>query len=85
MLAACSSRAGAGACCACYSPHCRPPLPTRLTITPPSPHHTSPAFPRCQVYTIYSILFIVFVILIIVTAFITVALTYFQLAVEDHR
>ena len=42
---------------------------------------------RCpaQVYTIYSILFIVFIILIIVTAFITVALTYFQLAVEDHR
>jgi hypothetical protein len=37
------------------------------------------------VYTIYSILFIVFIILIIVTAFITVALTYFQLAVEDHR
>eukprot|EP00877_Chromochloris_zofingiensis_P003452 jgi/Chrzof1/13107/Cz07g20050.t1 len=38
-----------------------------------------------KVYTIYSILFIVFIILIIVTAFITVALTYFQLAVEDHR
>lgn len=38
-----------------------------------------------QVYTIYSILFIVFIILVIVTAFITVALTYFQLAVEDHR
>ena len=38
-----------------------------------------------KVYTIYSILFIVFLILIIVTAFITVALTYFQLAVEDHR
>jgi hypothetical protein len=37
------------------------------------------------VYTIYSILFIVFIILLIVTAFITVALTYFQLAVEDHR
>lgn len=36
-------------------------------------------------YTIYSILFIVFIILLIVTAFITVALTYFQLAVEDHR
>ena len=36
-------------------------------------------------YTIYSILTIVFLILIIVTAFITVALTYFQLAVEDHR
>ena len=40
---------------------------------------------QTQVYTIYSILFIVFIILIIVTAFITVALTYFQLAVEDHR
>ena len=38
-----------------------------------------------QVYTIYSILFIVFCILVIVTAFITVALTYFQLAAEDHR
>jgi hypothetical protein len=38
-----------------------------------------------QNYTIYSILFIVFIILIIVTAFICVALTYFQLAVEDHR
>ncbi len=38
-----------------------------------------------QVYTIYSILSIVFVILVIVTAFITIALTYFQLAVEDHR
>lgn len=38
-----------------------------------------------KVYTIYSILFIVFLILIVVTAFITVALTYFQLAVEDHR
>uniref|UniRef100_A0A1D1XZ19 Transmembrane 9 superfamily member n=1 Tax=Anthurium amnicola TaxID=1678845 RepID=A0A1D1XZ19_9ARAE len=38
-----------------------------------------------KIYTIYSILFIVFIILIIVTAFITVALTYFQLAVEDHE
>jgi hypothetical protein len=37
-----------------------------------------------KVYTIYSILFIVFIILIIVTAFICVALTYFQLAAEDH-
>ena len=36
-------------------------------------------------YTIYSILAIVFVILVIVTAFITIALTYFQLAVEDHH
>ncbi|XP_051140217.1 transmembrane 9 superfamily member 3-like [Andrographis paniculata] len=38
-----------------------------------------------RIYTIYSILFIVFVILLIVTAFITVALTYFQLAAEDHE
>ncbi|KAL1348553.1 hypothetical protein HN51_024520 [Arachis hypogaea] len=38
-----------------------------------------------QIYTIYSILFIVFIILFIVTAFITVALTYFQLAAEDHQ
>ncbi|KAJ1410533.1 Nonaspanin [Sesbania bispinosa] len=37
-----------------------------------------------QIYTIYSILFIVFIILLIVTAFVTVALTYFQLATEDH-
>jgi hypothetical protein len=38
-----------------------------------------------KVYIIWSILFIVFLILIVVTAFVTVALTYFQLAVEDHR
>eukprot|EP00879_Flechtneria_rotunda_P020572 GHRR01021647.1.p1 GENE.GHRR01021647.1~~GHRR01021647.1.p1 ORF type:complete len:567 (+),score=108.98 GHRR01021647.1:104-1804(+) len=38
-----------------------------------------------KLFTIYSILFIVFLILIVVTAFITVALTYFQLAAEDHR
>jgi hypothetical protein len=38
-----------------------------------------------KVYIIWSILFIMFLILIVVTAFITVALTYFQLAVEDHR
>eukprot|EP00882_Tetradesmus_deserticola_P025376 GHRQ01027869.1.p1 GENE.GHRQ01027869.1~~GHRQ01027869.1.p1 ORF type:complete len:138 (+),score=32.21 GHRQ01027869.1:162-575(+) len=31
-----------------------------------------------KLYTIYSILFIVFIILVIVTAFITVSLTYFQ-------
>eukprot|EP00244_Chara_vulgaris_P011221 TRINITY_DN547_c0_g1_i4.p1 TRINITY_DN547_c0_g1~~TRINITY_DN547_c0_g1_i4.p1 ORF type:complete len:692 (+),score=110.61 TRINITY_DN547_c0_g1_i4:247-2076(+) len=37
-----------------------------------------------KIYTIYSILFIVFIILIVVTAFITIALTYFQLAIEDH-
>ncbi|CAD5185688.1 transmembrane 9 superfamily member 3-like [Musa acuminata AAA Group] len=38
-----------------------------------------------RIYIIYSILFIVFIILLIVTAFITVALTYFQLASEDHE
>ncbi|XP_054797311.1 transmembrane 9 superfamily member 2-like [Prosopis cineraria] len=37
-----------------------------------------------QIYTIYSILIIV-LILLIVTAFSTVALTYLQLAVEDHE
>eukprot|EP00270_Netrium_digitus_P006730 TRINITY_DN1940_c0_g1_i2.p1 TRINITY_DN1940_c0_g1~~TRINITY_DN1940_c0_g1_i2.p1 ORF type:complete len:647 (-),score=171.95 TRINITY_DN1940_c0_g1_i2:358-2208(-) len=37
-----------------------------------------------KIYTIHSILFIVFIILIIVTGFITIALTYFQLAIEDH-
>ncbi|GMH35994.1 hypothetical protein BSKO_03862 [Bryopsis sp. KO-2023] len=38
-----------------------------------------------EVYIIWNILCIVFCILILVTAFITIALTYFQLAVEDHR
>jgi hypothetical protein len=37
------------------------------------------------VYIIWSILFIVFIILLIVTAFITISMSYFQLAVEDHR
>ncbi|MBA0832326.1 hypothetical protein Goarm_016726, partial [Gossypium armourianum] len=37
-----------------------------------------------RIYTTYVILFIVFIILLIITAFITVALTYFQLAAEDH-
>ena len=38
-----------------------------------------------KMYTIYSILFVVFLLLVIVTAFTTIALTYFQLAVEDYR
>ncbi|KAE8654998.1 P-loop containing nucleoside triphosphate hydrolases superfamily protein isoform 1 [Hibiscus syriacus] len=38
-----------------------------------------------RIYTIYSILFVAFIILLIVTAFITVALTYFQLVAEDHE
>lgn len=36
-------------------------------------------------YTLYGILFLVFVILVIVTACITIALTYFQLSMEDHE
>jgi hypothetical protein len=36
-------------------------------------------------YSLYGILFLVFIILNIVTACITVALTYFQLSMEDHR
>ena len=38
-----------------------------------------------RVYTLYGILSLAFVMLIIVTAFITVALTYFQLASEDYH
>ncbi|KAM3327717.1 transmembrane 9 superfamily member 2 [Capsicum galapagoense] len=38
-----------------------------------------------KIYTIYRILFIVFILLLIVTAFVTVASTYFQLAAEDHK
>ncbi|CAI9096824.1 OLC1v1033048C1 [Oldenlandia corymbosa var. corymbosa] len=38
-----------------------------------------------KIDTIFSILFVVFIILLIVTAFVTVALTYFQLAAEDHQ
>ncbi len=40
---------------------------------------------RMQVYIIWSILLIVYLILIVVTSFITIALVYFMLAVEDHR
>ena len=38
-----------------------------------------------KLYTLYGVLFVAFGMLIIVTSFITVALTYFQLAIEDHR
>jgi len=38
-----------------------------------------------KLYTIWGILFLVWVILLVVTSFITIALTYFQLAIEDHR
>jgi len=36
-------------------------------------------------YTLYGILFVVYAILLSVTACISVALTYFQLSVEDYR
>ena len=36
-------------------------------------------------YTLYGILLLAFVLLTIVTSFIVIALTYFQLAAEDHR
>lgn len=38
-----------------------------------------------RVYTLFGILTLAFIMLIIVTAFITVALTYFQLASEDYH
>mmetsp|Transcript_22340 Transcript_22340/g.31269 ORF Transcript_22340/g.31269 Transcript_22340/m.31269 type:complete len:598 (+) Transcript_22340:105-1898(+) len=38
-----------------------------------------------RVYTLFGILTLAFIILLIVTAFVTVALTYFQLAMEDYR
>jgi len=36
-------------------------------------------------YTLYGILFLVFIILVVVTACITIALTYFQLSMEDYN
>jgi len=38
-----------------------------------------------KLYSLYGILTLVFVILIVVTSFITISLTYFQLAIEDHH
>lgn len=38
-----------------------------------------------KVYTLFGILFLAFVLCTVVTSFIVIALTYFQLAVEDHR
>ena len=38
-----------------------------------------------KVYTIYAVLFVIFCVLLVVTAFVTIALTYFQLSAEDHR
>ncbi|KAI3817081.1 hypothetical protein L1987_10868 [Smallanthus sonchifolius] len=38
-----------------------------------------------RIYTLYSILCVVFILLLIMTALVSVALTYFQLAAEDHE
>lgn len=38
-----------------------------------------------KIYTLFGILFLAFIMLVTVTAFITIALLYFQLAREDHR
>lgn len=38
-----------------------------------------------RIYTLYGILTVVFFLLLIITALVSVALTYFQLAVEDHE
>ncbi|KAK4363547.1 hypothetical protein RND71_018788 [Anisodus tanguticus] len=38
-----------------------------------------------RIYTMYSILFIVFILLLITTALVSIAMTYFQLAREDHQ
>lgn len=38
-----------------------------------------------KLYTLYGILMIVFCILLVVTSFITIALVYFQLSLEDYR
>jgi hypothetical protein len=38
-----------------------------------------------QLYTLYGILFLAFLMLVVVTAFITIAMVYFQLTKEDHR
>ncbi|XP_071716683.1 transmembrane 9 superfamily member 3-like isoform X2 [Rutidosis leptorrhynchoides] len=38
-----------------------------------------------RVYTLYSVLFAVFILLLVITALVSVALTYFQLAAEDHE
>jgi hypothetical protein len=38
-----------------------------------------------KIYTLFGILYMAYIMLIIVTSFICVALTYFQLAMEDHR
>ncbi|KAJ9554346.1 hypothetical protein OSB04_018391 [Centaurea solstitialis] len=38
-----------------------------------------------RIYTLYSIMSVVFFLVLVITALVSVALTYFQLAVEDHE
>jgi len=48
-------------------------------------HHIFSSVWGHKLYTLFGILFLAMVLLLIVTSFITIALTYFQLAIEDHR
>ncbi|KAF0685814.1 Aste57867_22336 [Aphanomyces stellatus] len=48
-------------------------------------HHIFAAIWGRQIYTLFGILFLAFIMLIAVTAFMTIAMTYFQLVSEDHR
>jgi len=47
-------------------------------------HHIFSSVWGHNLYTLFGILFLAFVLLLIVTSFITIALTYFQLSIEDH-
>ncbi|RHZ03738.1 hypothetical protein DYB31_013322, partial [Aphanomyces astaci] len=48
-------------------------------------HHIFAAIWGRQIYTLFGILFLAFWMLVAVTAFMTIAMTYFQLVGEDHR
>jgi len=48
-------------------------------------HHIFSSVWGHKLYTLFGILFLAFLLLLVVTSFITIALTYFQLAIEDHR
>lgn len=48
-------------------------------------HHIFSSVWGHKLYTLFGILFLAVFLLVLVTSFITIALTYFQLAIEDHR
>lgn len=48
-------------------------------------HHLYASMWGYKIYTLSGILFITFIILIVLTAILSVGLTYIQLAVEDHE